>query len=171
MVKIIMTFYQGKNRKNALRNQKHDYSSAGIYFVTIVTRNRIRWFGSVQEKRMVATVAGKIVRDCWLEIPIHYPHVRLGEFIVMPDHFHGIIRIPKDQSRTGACQHRNESYLTPVLGNIIGSFKSAATKKIRESGFSDFAWLRRYHDHIIRDNAELAIIEQYIRMNPRRGSH
>lgn len=154
-----MTLFRGKFRKNSLRKRNVDYSLPGYYFVTVITKNRIRYLGNIRDHTMILSAAGEVVWECWHAIPSHYPNVKLGAFIIMPDHLHGIVSISR-KSRTGeACL---------ALGNIIGSFKSATAKKIHENGNPGFGWLRRYHDHIIRDDVELRLIDRYIRDNPRR---
>lgn len=153
-------------RKNSLRRPNSDYSSRGFYFITIVTKNRQPFFGLIQNQKMALSDAGLIIWDCWHAIPSHYPNIKLGAFVVMPDHTHGIIQIFREQYRGEVCLA--PSFLAPILGTVIGSFKSAAAKKIRENGNPAFGWLRRYHDHIIRDDVELALIERYIHDNPRR---
>ncbi len=152
-----MTFFRGKYRKNSIRRPNFDYSSTGYYFITILTKERKYFFSSVLNKKMQLNDTGKIVWECWRTIPDHYPNAKLGAFVVMPNHIHGIVII---------C--RCEACLAPTLGNVIGSFKSAVTKIIRESGNPDFGWHRRYHDRVIRDPVELAMAEEYIRTNPER---
>lgn len=166
MSKNAMTLFLGKYRKNSLRKRNVDYSSTGYYFVTINTKNRNRYLGHIRDHCMILSQSGQIVRECWLAIPSHYPGVKLGAFIVMPDHFHGIVIISQKPRRDGACPV--PANRPPFLGNVIGSFKSATTKKIHESGNPVFGWHRRYHDHIITDDVEWALIDRYIRDNPRR---
>jgi len=162
-----MVLIRKKNRKNSLRRPTFDYSSQGAYFITIITKNRRLYLGSIQHQKIALSNAGVIVWECWQAIPIHYPKIKLGTFVVMPDHVHGIINIFRDQCFRGEACLAPENH-SPSLGVVIGSFKSAATKKIHESGNPEFGWHRRYHDHIIRDNLELTLIDQYIRDNPRR---
>jgi len=92
------------HRRRSLRLQGYDYSLAGGYFVTVVTKGRENLFGAVAEGEMHLTQFGKITRDAWLAIPRHYPHVILDEYCIMPNHFHGILFLSDDGSRGGSVQ-------------------------------------------------------------------
>ena len=120
---------------------------------------------------------GRIVDELWHAIPDHYKNVGLGEFVTMPDHFHGIIVLCEwgggvetghgiVETGHGIVETGHAPSLRPTLGNIIGSFKSAVTNRIRSGGTRNFAWQERYYDRVIRDDDELRRIEQYIRENP-----
>ena len=87
--------------RTTLRLKGYDYSSAGIYFVTIRSQNRIQIFGEIKNGIMILSQFGNIVDQSWLEIPDHFDGVKLDEYIVMPDHFHGLIII------TGKKNHEN----------------------------------------------------------------
>ena len=151
---------QGKYRIESARCTGYNYDAKGYYFFTICTKNRIPYFGSVCNREMKLSAWGRMAWDCWKQIPDHYQGIELGSFVVMPDHIHGIIRLDGIHPEV-------KNPATPNLANVIGSFKSAVTKTIRESGQPAFQWLLRYHDHIIRDDAERRRIERYIRDNPR----
>ncbi|MBE0648363.1 MAG: transposase [Bacteroidales bacterium] len=151
-----MTLFRRKFRIESARKPRFNYATSGHYFFTICTKNRQPVFGSIHRYEMLLSTTGGMVCECWRQIPSHYPDVKLGAFVVMPDHVHGIIIIS------------HHSGMGPTLGNVIGSFKSAATKKIRMNGKPGFGWLPRYHDHVIRDEHERILIERYILENPRR---
>jgi REP element-mobilizing transposase RayT len=70
-----------------------DYGEPGSYFVTICAKGRVPWFGRIQHGRMCLSDIGRIIHNAWMTIPMHYPHIALDAFVVMPDHVHGIIRI------------------------------------------------------------------------------
>lgn len=80
------------NRK-ANRKKHYNYSSAGYYFVTICTKDRLSFFGKIEDCKMNLNEYGEIVRKCWLEITEHFQNVEINEFMVMPNHFHGILII------------------------------------------------------------------------------
>jgi putative transposase len=82
-------------RDESLRLKHYDYGANGGYFVTLNTKNRVPYFGSVVAGRMVYSPIGQLANDFWKEIPKHFPFVELDEFIVMPDHIHGILVINK----------------------------------------------------------------------------
>ncbi len=77
-------------RKN-IRLKDWDYSSEGIYFLTICCRERKSFFGNIENNKMHLSEIGSIASRFWMEIPSHFPHVKLDEFVIMPNHLHGII--------------------------------------------------------------------------------
>ena len=87
--------YQNKYRIKTTRAPWWDYGSNAAYFVTICTKNKVHYFGEVVHGRMQLSDMGKIADDCWLAIPDHFPFVKLGNHVIMPNHTHGIIIIDK----------------------------------------------------------------------------
>ncbi len=146
--------------RRSLRHPGHDYTTPGPYFVTICTRRRVRLFGHVVAGVMELSLAGFLVRDEWFRTGVVRPSVRLreDEFVVMPDHIHGIIWLD-DQIGAPA-----------LLGNVIGQFKSNATKRTNDALQSpgQQRWQRGYYEHVIRSVRDLIRIREYIRDNPRR---
>jgi REP element-mobilizing transposase RayT len=145
-----------------------DYRWAGIYSVTICTRGRIRCLGDVVEGQVDLSPLGVIVAEEWLKIPCHHPRVHLDEWIIMPDHMHGILvfheRTPDQRSDTSCPRAQS-------LGTVIGQFKSDVTKRIWWNlKRSEFAWQPRFHDVILRKPADLERLRAYIRDNPARWS-
>ena len=103
---------QNKNRKpNRLKN--YDYSRVGAYFITICVHNRECLLGYLKNEEMILLDVGRIANDFWLQIPNHFPGVELGEFIVMPNHIHGIIIINQIPGN-------NDKRNTGGTGNIAG---------------------------------------------------
>jgi putative transposase len=90
-----MKKYAGKYRPTSFRKPGWDYGADGSYFITICTHGRKHFFGEIRRGQMVFTPAGHAAGECWWAIPDHFPFVRLGEFMVMPNHIHGIITIEK----------------------------------------------------------------------------
>lgn len=82
-----------KHHRRSIRLKNYDYSQPGGYFITICTYKRRCLFGKIVNGKMILNKFGKIAQQCWLEIPKHFPNVELDEFIVMPNHIHGIILI------------------------------------------------------------------------------
>jgi hypothetical protein len=82
----------GRNRKS-IRLKNYDYSQAGFYFITICTQNRLHLFGEIINDEMVLNDAGRMIDEIWHEIPIYYDGFKIHQFIVMPNHIHGIIEI------------------------------------------------------------------------------
>ena len=123
---------------------------------------------------MEMSAVGKIADKLWYEITDHTKHVKLGEFVVMPNHIHGIIIIENAPVETrhalslqsqspGQSRLRNPGKMT--ISTIIGGYKSAISKQCNKSSH-DFAWQSRFYDRIIRNDAEYDRIVQYIVNNP-----
>ncbi|MCF7836435.1 transposase [Candidatus Gracilibacteria bacterium] len=163
------------NRKRT-RLAFFDYATGGAYFVTICTENREHFFGEIHDDKMILNDCGKIVVKCWQEIPTHFPDTKLDEFVVMPNHIHGIVRIGNSingvenavnlENADVGNGHARSSSKKSNLSAILGSFKSAASKEIHQKIRMDFAWQKSFHDHIIRDDEELNLIREYISSNP-----
>ena len=160
--------------RQSTRLKKYDYSEPGVYFVTVCTHERQELFGSIEEGEMRLNHYGKIVNECWHEIPAHFPFVTLDEFGVMPDHAHGIIDI-HDRGQNTRARHASPLQTKVAgpkpqsVGSIMGSFKSAATKRMNQlrNTPGKQIWQRGYHDRVIRNNAELHEYRKYIRNNPK----
>lgn len=174
--------FKNNYRIGSHRLQNWDYANDGFYFVTICTKDKQYFFGEVKDQEMILNEIGKMAEKFWLEIPQHFDNVELDEFVVMPNHIHGIIGIKNDLSKTQqrcvetqqCCvsteqQESNTFYkLKPKsLPVIIRSFKSACTREINKSQNQiNFKWQSRYYDHIIRNEESLNKIRQYIFENP-----
>lgn len=171
--------------RQSKRLQGYDYSSPGYYFVTIVSHNRLPIFGEIIQDQIQLSYIGKIVVDCWLEIPKHFQSVTLDEYVVMPNHFHSIVNIIEHQNvgaRHEASSFRRQASLYSTndqnpkpkgsppksLSAIIGSFKSEATKRIHKAGLikDQNIWQRNYYEHVIQDDEDYQRIVEYIRFNP-----
>ncbi len=160
----------GKYRDNSMRHPKWDYSSEGAYFITICTKNRTHYFGEIIDSEMHLSEIGKIAEKEWLKtIEMRSDmNLKLGEFIVMPDHFHGIVFFNGNEADALHCVQNNPNKFGPQsknLASIIRGFKSAV-KTYASKNNIEFAWQSRYHDHIIRDLFQLDRISKYINQNP-----
>ena len=163
-----------KRNRHTTRLRGYDYSQAGVYFVTVCVRNRECLFGKIIDGKMNLNQYGKIARDEWLYATNVRSNIELDEFIVMPNHFHGIIhiRVVGATRRVTPALQTNGIILpgpkSGSIGAIIGQFKSLVTKRINElrNTISIPIWQRNYYDHIIRDQRSLNRARQYIRNNP-----
>jgi REP element-mobilizing transposase RayT len=153
-------------QRKPTRLQNFNYSEYRVYYVTICTKDRNSFFGGIINKKMKLSKIGKVAEKCWLEIPDHFLEIELMDFVIMPDHLHGILKIQRSNKRNShgcSLQPRNHQRL-PV---IIGSFKSSVTRIVKQlDGYEYFAWQKSYHDRIIRNNDELKTITKYIKTNP-----
>ena len=182
-----------KNRKlNRLKN--YNYSNEGLYFVTICIKNRHNLFGKIENNQMILNQYGKIIFQQWKWLFKRYEYVKQDEFVVMPNHVHGIlIIIPgrdvigrdvigRDRSRpvpTNTNTNKNTNTNTNLrmqtnnlqkiksLSELIGAFKTTSSKKIHQIGMKNFQWQRSFHDRIIRDFDSLHNIRNYIQNNPK----
>ena len=190
-----MAKFQNKYRIESARASWWNYGWAGAYFITICTQNRSHYFGnidavqteyalSVQDseldsnsdskspnlqpsyyKKMNLSNCGVLADIFWHEIKNHAKNVELGAFVVMPNHIHGILILTGDaelqldlQSNSVIKSNKN------TVSSIIGSYKSAVTRHANRLGF-EFGWQPRFHDHIIRNDAEYQRINDYIESN------
>ena len=180
-----MTLYQNKYLTESTRLKGYDYSLNGYYFITICTKNRERLFGRVDNGIMILNVFGHIVQNCWMDLPNHYPNLRLDAFIIMPDHIHAIFVIENDNAITtvetglkpvSAIPSSQETGLKPVSTNakrhglfeFVRAFKTFSSRRINELRKTPGTpvWQIRFYDHIIRDPDSLTKIQEYILNNP-----
>jgi len=142
------------------RLKRWDYSSNGYYFLTICSDEKRKIFGEISGKELVKNDLGRVAEMCWVEIPRHFENIGLDEWVIMPNHIHGIIRV-----------HGGDAYMHPVRNNrskmliskAIQNFKAAVSRK---SGMKRI-WQRSFFDRIIRDEKGLEKIREYIRTNPK----
>nr|WP_317208133.1 transposase [Tenacibaculum ovolyticum] len=99
-----MDKFKNKYRISSTRLQNWDYASNGAYFITICTKNREHYFGEIENKEMQLTEVGKLAETYWMEIPEHFPFVTLGNFVIIPNHMHGILIIDKPTSQVKTLQ-------------------------------------------------------------------
>jgi REP element-mobilizing transposase RayT len=169
-----MKYNPKKHHRRSIRLRNYDYSQAGAYFVTICTINRKCLFGKIEGPNnnspniMLSNVAGKIVQQCWLEIPTHFPNAELDKFVVMPNHIHGIIIIKNVwvQNFEPIQQNKYQKIIPQSIGSIIRGFKIGVTKWFRQNTNIYNVWQRNYYEHIVRNERELNQIREYIINNP-----
>ena len=167
------------HHRRSIRLRGYDYSSPGRYFVTMCVADRHARFGAVVHGRMILSEAGQIAAECWRAIPQHFPHVALDEWVVMPNHVHGIIAIQGTACPAPTPAPTHERFGAPVPGSlatIVRSYKAAVSKgtacpapsPLDGKGTACRAplWQRNYYEIIIRNELALRNIRAYIRFNP-----
>jgi REP element-mobilizing transposase RayT len=158
-----------------------------VYFVTLCTHQRRFFFGRPEIRQQAEA--------CWLAIPEHNPGVTLDEWIIMPNHLHGLVVIHENQRRgvqlnapttmieaSSVSASPNDepadrpsadrlSTISPrpgTLSVIVRTYKAAVTTACRSQGYASFRWQRGYYEHVVRSTHELDAIRRYIRLNPLR---
>ena len=168
-----MTKFKDKYRVESTRLPGWDYASAGWYFVTICTRDRVPFLGDVVDGEMYLSPIGEIVAEEWQRTPQVRSNVTLDEWVIMPNHIHGIIvivagtpRVKTPRRGVSTTGRGGPTLRSGSLGAIVGQIKSVCTKRIWAAGHADFAWQSRFYDHIVRNQASLQRIRAYIANNP-----
>lgn len=174
------TLFRNKYRIETIRLQSWDYGNDGMYFVTVCTKNRKQYFGEIVETSCMTSEIGLVAHNEWYKTPEIRPdmNLQLGEFIVMPNHIHGIIIIGgcRDATHcvsttTNAMHHVSTEYKNKFgpqsknLASILRGYKSAVTTYARKNNI-EFDWQPLFHDHIIRSADAYHRISNYIKNNP-----
>jgi putative transposase len=179
------------HHRRSIRLKGYDYSQNGAYFITLCAQDRKPIFGKIVNYEMQLSQFGIIARDEWLKTSEMRKNIEMDEFVVMPNHFHGIIviddggwkckdtlqRVPTEES-TGMA-HRAptvERFSKPTsntIPTIIRGYKAAVTKQINTIQINagvynkpERIWQKNYYEHVIRNEASLNKIREYIMSNP-----
>ncbi|MBK9719488.1 MAG: transposase [Saprospiraceae bacterium] len=191
-----MEKFKNKYRIPSSRLQTWDYGSNGSYFITICTKDREHFFGEIVDREMQLNDIGKIAEQYWGEISNHFSYIQLGNFVVMPNHVHGILIIDKPNSvdgngntvvalvetlqcnvstnatnattATNANKNEQMAKISPKSGTISTIVRSykSAVSKNAHLIHTDFKWQPRFHDHIIRNAQSFETIQKYITNKP-----
>ncbi len=178
-----------RESRRSLRLRDYDYSRPGAYYLTFVAFQRECLFGDITNGKMTLSQAGIILRDVWHALPDRYPNVILDQMSIMPNHFHGILYISglnNDEGDVGipvAAIHelplqefperesseeyriRRRRMLIPRLVGFIKMNSAKAINILLDSGGRP-VWQRNYYEHVIRTDAELERVRNYIYYNP-----
>ncbi len=158
------------------RLRGHDYSASATYFITMNVFGRLPLFGAIGEQGMLLNDLGAIAEEEWVRSKQVRLEVDLGAFVLMPDHLHGIVTIappPETSTNSEGIKPQTRSlYRCPrSLGALVAGFKLSTTRRINLLRNSPGAavWQRNYHEHVIRNDKELAATSEYILSNPLRA--
>lgn len=193
-----MSYNPEIHHRKSIRLKGYDYSEAGLYFITICTQNRKHLFGEIKEGKMILNEYGKIAFTEWEKTEEIRNNCLLHEFIIMPNHIHGIIELLfKKGEGKDIGKFKSPSQ---TIGSIIRGFKIATIKRIKDlilnnnsstgelqfAPTKDFAptkkfapteeikslnfkiWQRNYYEHIIRNEKSYQNISNYIMNNPQK---
>lgn len=191
-----MSYNPEIHKRKSIRLKGYDYSQEGLYFITICVKDRECLFGKIENGEMILNELGNIADNFWMEIPKHYPQIELHEYVVMPNHLHGVIEIITTDNATGgvvgtrhgvslpdttdntvgtshgmSLQHQSHDrkFGKPITGSIstiINQYKSSVKRWCNKNGHEYFQWQSRFHDHIIRSADDYLKISNYIVNNP-----
>ncbi|WP_353932223.1 transposase [Okeanomitos corallinicola TIOX110] len=186
-----MTYNPNIHKRQSIRLKGYDYSQSGLYFITICCYQRECLFGNIINSQMILNNFGELIKEEWLKSAEIRKEIELDNFVIMPNHFHGIVIINQEINRdfiknnvdfldnnVGAngrspLQQIQSSSLKismkpKSLSSLIAGFKSATTKKINmiRNTPQNPVWQRNYYDHIIRNDESLARIREYVENNP-----
>lgn len=177
------------HHRRSIRLKEYDYSQPGAYFITICTHQREHLFGEIVDGIMQLNEFGQIAHEEWHKTARIRVEIELDEFVIMPNHFHGIViihepvRAYRDTPKGGVGDTPVRAYgHTPLptpnpttfespsrtLGAIVRGFKSAVTTQINQKRCTpgNPVWQRNYWEHIIRDKKDLYNVQAYILNNP-----
>ena len=172
------------NRKS-IRLQLFDYSSSGLYYVTIMTYHRKHLFGKILNEKMIHNEAGFAAIDFWRSIPKHFQNVTLHEFVVMPNHIHGIIELHQNEN-TKIRFNKFQKMIPGSISAIVKGFKIGVTKWIRSKSVVGIVlaeyflpendpnvspqpvWQRNFYEHVIRNENSYQRISNYIINNQKK---
>lgn len=162
------------HHRRTIRLPEYDYAQPGVYFITVCTHQRACLFGEIVDGEIRLSELGHMVRDEWNKTQQIRPEIELDQFVIMPNHFHAIIWIHDGRGtarRAPTGEPTYEQFGKPVAGSIptiVRAFKSAVTRQINfyrnTPGMP--VWQRNYYEHIIRNEAELSAVREYITNNP-----
>jgi len=164
-----MSDHSPERKTNRLRD--YNYSLPGYYFITICTKNKICYFGDIENGKMYSNEIGQIVEKYWHEIDNHYDTTTIGEYSIMPNRLHGIIVIDdfteKKRHSVNRISNEKKNGRHALLSTIIRTFKTLTRREfcLFDIG-SKFEWQRSFYDHIIRNENSLVKIREYIKNNP-----
>jgi len=154
-----------QKRRKSLRNANINYRN-GWFFVTCQVAHNKSIFGAIVGERCELNSFGRQVEAYWRELPMKYPELELDEFVLMPNHFHAILRI---RYRSTNREHH--------LGLLMGRFKGGTGYiygKLRDRGevedIGAHLWQFDYWDKIVTNEEQLAAIRKYISENPKNWS-
>jgi REP element-mobilizing transposase RayT len=181
------------HHRKSIRLKDYDYSSAGLYFITICCQDMVCRYGHVENGEMILNEFGQIANDEWIKLSDRFENFELDVFQIMPNHMHGIIKLnapvvsgftpdQSSQNEPNAIESENIKHITiekktsnnnPSISDIIGAYKSIVSNGCLEiyksrNQMMGKLWQRNFYEHIIRDEKGYKNISNYIVNNPQK---
>ena len=160
--KITKTMNTGSySSRKKMRFTDYDYKSQGFYFITMVTQNHICLFECIDNDEMVLNESGRMIIQQYHKIEDVFPQVRCLDCIVMPNHFHCILYLDRE----------NESSIPKIMDYFKAKTSDEYIRGVKEKGWIRFdgrLWQRNYWDDIIWNDRQLEYVQNYIALNPSR---
>lgn len=175
-----MKYDPAKHHRQSIRLKGYDYAASGAYFITLCTHQRQCLFGDIVAGEMQLNLYGEIVAEEWQRTPEIRSNFAIDGWIVMPNHFHGIVIIENSDRSLPSWNAHNRTPLPnslhrrpQSLSSFVAGFKSITTKRINaiRNAAGTPVWQRNYYEHIIRDQDSATKIRQYIQNNPSVWEH
>lgn len=173
-----MRFNPAIHHRRSIRLKGYDYTKEGMYFITICCHQHKCWFGEIKNESMILNENGFIAHNQWADLSNRFSNIELDEFVVMPNHMHGIIIIKS--SGSGASPDPTNPHITtnPTIGDMVGAYESLVaigwlknfTLKYDNLVMGKL-WQRNYYEHIIRNEQSSNRISDYISNNPKNWQH
>jgi putative transposase len=155
--------------RKVTRLSDFDYGQTAAYFVTICTQEGRMLFGEVVVDEVRLSLLGQLVHQAWLAIPQHYSMVTVDEYVVMPNHLHGILFLLRENT-TDMASHvptrRFGALRAATLSSIVGNFKSGVSREAHRLGLNGPIWQSRFYEDVIREDEDLCQVRRYIQENP-----
>ncbi len=162
--------------RRSIRLPSYDYSQRGAYFVTIVTANRRLFLGSIRNDHVTLSPFGKIVQTTLSELPRYYPRLSLDASVIMPNHVHAVLVLENalGDDLVGRTDLKSAPTSKPArpISEIVRAFKAFSTREVNtfRGAPGSPLWQRNYYEHVIRNDADLNKIREYIHYNPTKWS-
>ncbi len=153
-----MTYNLNKNNRKSIRLKNYDYGQDGLYFVTICIQNREHLLGEISDDEHCIYDAGMMVENVWNNLSKYYRGVITHDFVLMPNHIHGIVELQNSDLDLSEIIRRFKTFTTHKYIDGVGNKNWKA--------FHKTLWQRNYHEHIIRNGKSLGKLQQYILNNP-----
>ena len=170
-----MSFDPAQHHRRSIRLNTYDYTQPGAYFITLCAQNRACVFGQITEGAIHTSSIGQSAQTQWQALPDRFPNIQLDTFVIMPNHIHGILHITDVGAPLAGAQPPRPNTGRPQgspLHAVVGAYKSLVFKHALAAAKQNQQtlgplWQRNYWEHVVRNEAELHAIREYIQNNPK----